>query len=510
MIRNWLKVITLGISNAMGLWAAMGLLQAKGWGVLAVLIAGLIGLNVALLSKKAYPLRYLLPGLIFFGLMVVYPIIYNINISFMNYGTGNILSKAQVISQFTNEYYQPEKSERFSYQIFRNKEGDLRVLLISKTSKKAYLSVGKHLEPIDLHAPSLVYEGGKLVRIGDYERMSMIQIIQNLAKIQDLTFKYNDGLVKFSSVTEFQVYKPLYHYDEKRDVLIDLKTKKVYRPIDGTFTSSDGEKLSPGFRAYVGFRNFVDILKNPQISGPFMRVFSWTFIWALLSVLATFALGLSLAILLNDNTLRFRFLYRTLLIIPYVIPGFISILIWRGLLNTNFGVINDVLQKFFSMKIPWFQDPFWAKVALLFVNLWLGFPYMMLVSLGALQSIPPELYEAARIDGAGSWQRFYSITFPLLMISLAPLLIGSFAFNFNNFTVIYLLTGGNPPIPGSQTPAGATDILISYTYKLAFGGAGAQYGYAAAISIIIFFIIGTISAINFRFTRRLEEMSENL
>ncbi|HDM69906.1 MAG TPA: ABC transporter permease subunit, partial [Thermotogales bacterium] len=137
-------------------------------------------------------------------------------------------------------------------------------------------------------------------------------------------------------------------------------------------------------------------------------------------------------------------------------------------------------------------------------------PYMMLISLGALQSIPPELYEVARVDGANSWQRFHSITFPLLMISLAPLLIGSFAFNFNNFTVRYLLTGGGPPIPGSQTPAGATDILISYTYKLAFGKAGAQYGYASAISFIIFMIIGSMSTLSFHLTRRLEKMSESL
>ena len=134
----------------------------------------------------------------------------------------------------------------------------------------------------------------------------------------------------------------------------------------------------------------------------------------------------------------------------------------------------------------------------------------MIVCLGALQSIPRELYEAAHIDGADSWQRFRKITFPLLLISIAPLLIGSFAFNFNNFTVIYLLTEGRPPIPGAQTLAGATDILITYTYKLAFGTSGARYGFAAAISLIIFVIIGTISAVSFRFTRPLEQMGEEL
>lgn len=510
MIIIYLKIIFLGTLDALGIWAGIGLLQVRGWGLLFVLMFGLIGLNIALLSKKAYPLRYMLPGLIVFGLMVIYPIIYNINIAFTNYGTGHILSKAQVITQFTSEYYQPEGNERFSYQIFRNKEGNMKVLLTSKVTKKLYLSIDGHLEPVDLHDPSFVYRNDELVRIGDYEKMSIVQIVQNLDKIQNLAFKYDNSLVKFASVSEFRAYKPLYRYDQKRDILINLKTNEIYKPINGSFTSDNGEVLSPGFRTYVGFKNFIDIFQNSQIVGPFMQVFSWTFIWALLSVLLTFILGLTLAILLNDNTLRFRYLYRTLLIIPYVIPGFISILTWRGLMNTDFGVINEILQRLFSVKISWFQDPFWAKVALLLVNLWLGFPYMMLISLGALQSIPPEFYEAARIDGAGSWQRFRLITVPLLMISLAPLLIGSFAFNFNNFTVIYMLTGGGPPIPGSQTPAGSTDILISYTYKLAFGGAGAQYGSAAAISVIIFLIIGTISAFNFRFTKRLEDIGENL
>lgn len=135
---------------------------------------------------------------------------------------------------------------------------------------------------------------------------------------------------------------------------------------------------------------------------------------------------------------------------------------------------------------------------------------MMVICLGALQSIPPGLYEVARIDGANRWRQFWHITLPLILISIGPLLIGSFAFNFNNFTVIYLLTEGGPPIAGAETPAGATDLLISYTYKLAFASKGADYGFAAAISLVIFLIIGTISAINFSFTNTLEEMGENL
>jgi len=161
--------------------------------------------------------------------------------------------------------------------------------------------------------------------------------------------------------------------------------------------------------------------------------------------------------------------------------------------------------------VPWLQDPVWAKVALVILNLWLGFPYMMIVCLGALQSINQEMYEAALVDGASSWQQFRHITLPLLMVSVAPLLIASFSFNFNNFSVIYLLTRGRPPIVGAQTPAGHTDILISYTYRLAFeSGRGVDYGLASAVTLVIFLITGTLTFINFRFTGALEEVRKNV
>jgi len=218
-----------------------------------------------------------------------------------------------------------------------------------------------------------------------------------------------------------------------------------------------------------------------------------------------------LALVLNDPNLRGKTIYRSLLIIPWAIPAFISVLVWKnGFFNETYGIINKFIisQLFGGTPIKWMNDPFWAKVAVLIVNTWLGFPYMMVVTLGALQSIPQDYYEAASIDGASKWQRFWKITFPLLMTTVAPLLVGSFAFNFNNFGNIYLLTGGGPAMPNTNTPAGSTDILISYTYKLAFeGGRGQDFGFASAISIIIFFIVGGLSFINFRLSGSFEEVN---
>jgi arabinogalactan oligomer / maltooligosaccharide transport system permease protein len=179
-------------------------------------------------------------------------------------------------------------------------------------------------------------------------------------------------------------------------------------------------------------------------------------------------------------------------------------LVWAGMLNREFGIVNRML----DASIPWLTDPTMAKVSILLVNLWLGFPYMFLITTGALQSIPSELREAAAVDGANAFSAFRRVTFPLLLISVAPLLIASFAFNFNNFNIIYLLTRGGPPIVGAQTPAGHTDILISYTYRLAFeAGRGQDLGFAAAISVIIFVLVAAFSAFSFRYTRSLEEIS---
>lgn len=230
-----------------------------------------------------------------------------------------------------------------------------------------------------------------------------------------------------------------------------------------------------------------------------------------MSVLSTFALGLAIAILYNDKDMPFKKVIRSFLLIPYTIPGLISIIMWRGMLNPEFGVINRALESWFGWAPAWTIEPIWAQTAILLVNLWLGYPYFMLITSGALQSIPSDVYEAAMIDGSSAWQSFRRITLPLILVAVGPLLIASFVYNFNNFNLIYLFIQGGPPIAGAATQAGHTDILISYVYKLAFesGGRGVQYGLASAISIVVFLIVGTITLFQYRFTNMWEEVSEN-
>jgi arabinogalactan oligomer/maltooligosaccharide transport system permease protein len=289
-------------------------------------------------------------------------------------------------------------------------------------------------------------------------------------------------------------------YDPTTNTVSNTQTGEVYREQQGTFVSDTGAELSPGWRAWVGTLNYEKI-NSAKIRGPFIRVFVWTFVFAIGSVLTCFALGLLLALVFGHERMRGRKLYRLIMVVPYALPSFMTAIVWRGMLNQKYGIVNKML----GTDLPWLDGQWLPYASILLVNLWLGFPYMFLVSTGALQSIPSDLKEASFVDGATGLQAFRKVTFPLLLITMAPLLIASFAYNFNNFNLIYLLTEGRPPIQGSA--AGRTDILISYTYKLAFaGGRGVDLGFASAISVIIFLIVAGISAFSFRYTKAFEEV----
>lgn len=248
---------------------------------------------------------------------------------------------------------------------------------------------------------------------------------------------------------------------------------------------------------YTGLANFVDIFTG-SFSKAFFPVLGWNIAYALFSVLTQFTFGLFLAILLNNPHMRESNLYRAILIIPWAIPGTLAVLAWKGLLNTSSGAINVALGALFGLDpVPWLQDPHLARISVLLVNMWLGFPWFMTVCLGALQSIDTGLYEAAEIDGASLWQQFRSITFPLLTRMTVPLMISSFAHNFNNFGTAFLMTDGGP-VRLAAFQAGYTDILVSVGYKLT--AQQYRYGLSAALSLVLFIIVAVISLINMKAT----------
>ena len=313
-----------------------------------------------------------------------------------------------------------------------------------------------------------------------------------------------------SSLRQFAEQKPRYRYEDSLQDLTNVETGKVYRANDaiGFFQEIDnqgnfvGERLEPGYTVGVGWKNFVKILTDEGVQEPFLKIFVWTVVFALLTVVFTTIIGMVFASLVQWEALRGKSVYRLLLILPYAVPGFISILIFKGLFNQSFGEINLILNNLFGIRPEWFNNPFLAKTMLLIVNTWLGYPYIMIVCMGLLKAIPQDLYEASAIDGASVWQNFTRITMPLLVKPLMPLLIASFAFNFNNFVLIQLLTNGGPNMVGTTTPAGHTDLLVSYTYRIAFEGSGTQdFGLAAAIAVIIFLLVSGLALFQIRMTK---------
>ncbi|MBP1913187.1 arabinogalactan oligomer/maltooligosaccharide transport system permease protein [Lederbergia galactosidilyticus] len=255
---------------------------------------------------------------------------------------------------------------------------------------------------------------------------------------------------------------------------------------------------------WVGFGTFVKLFQMKTWSTTFYGVFGWTIVWAILATITTFFIGLIFAVLISQKNIRFKKFWRSIFILPWAIPQFVSILIMRNIFNGQFGPINRMLMDIgiIDSAIPWLSDPMLAKITLVVVNMWFGFPFWMILMSGVMTNIDKELYEAAEVDGASSFQKFWKITMPLIMFSTAPLAIMQFAGNFNNFNLIYLMTEGGP-VNMNYTYAGSTDILISWIYKLTLDNN--QFAVASAVSILIFIVIATFSIINFRNTRAFKE-----
>jgi arabinogalactan oligomer/maltooligosaccharide transport system permease protein len=503
-----LKLAFLAIVNAIGLWAAIILAGEQKWVALVVLILATAAIDlVYLIPNRLVPLKFLIPGTFFLLAFQIAPIIYNVNIAFTNWSTGHILTKDEAIAGIQrNSLAEAPDGGQYVMRPARAEDGSLVLILYDEEASAGFVGTKEGLE----EAPAGAVELDENFEISSapegYTLVPPDELLALDRQLAGYTVPVGGGerAIRAEGFDTALELRPTLRYDPATDTFIRIEDGTVFRDNDkGSFVAASGDELEPGWKTGVGLANFSAVLSNPLVRDPFVRVFIWTFAFAFLTVFFSFALGLFMAIVLDKPGLRFQRGYRSLLVIPYAIPGFLSVLVWAGLLNDDFGVVNNV----FGLDVPWLFDPNWAKVSILIVSTWLTFPYFFLVSMGALQSIPGELIEAAKVDGGGRMQIFRKVTLPLLLVAVAPLLIASFAFNFNNFGNIYFLTGGGPPAE-DQSVAGATDILITYTYKIAFeSGKGQDYGLASAVSIFIFLIVGAISAFAFWRSKSLENLA---
>ncbi|WP_018758665.1 carbohydrate ABC transporter permease [Paenibacillus terrigena] len=253
---------------------------------------------------------------------------------------------------------------------------------------------------------------------------------------------------------------------------------------------------------WVGLQTFRDLFTLNVWSDTFFGVLTWTIIWAILATVTCYFGGILVALLINQQGIKLKGLWRTLFIIPYAIPQFVSLLVMRNMLNDKFGPINQYFRYLGLDGLPWLSDPFWAKVSVIVVNMWIGIPVTMVLVMGILTSIPKDLYEAAEVDGATPWIKFRNITMPFVLFSTAPILITQFAGNINNFNVIFLLTKGGPSSI-DYNMAGKTDLLVTWLYKLTLENN--KYNVASAVGILIFLIIASVSIFSYTRTRSYRE-----
>ena len=517
-----IKIIILGLIDAFAGTIFFALLGKNQITFAVILAAVTLIVNWIYLRKGGLPAKYLAPGVILLICFQIYTVIFSGYISFTNYGSLHNGNYEAALNATMLAAVEPvEGASEYDIKIVKGNDGVLQFLATDFNTFKVYLGGANYAT----HPIREVTDSDGLVKGADgtaeslegYTRLNDDQVTNNAVAIIGLKVPLgpdiaNDGFLATSDGYYGAVNKFSYTYDEATKTISTTADNRKYVADDreGFFVDpTTGDRLNEiGWRTNVGWKNFQTIFTDKELRGPLLGVLLWTFQFAILTVLSTFVLGLILALLLNDERIKGLKIYRSILILPYAFPAFLSAYVWKGMYNTDRGFINNsILHLGEGNKIPWLEQQGPARAAILIMNLWLGFPYMFLITTGALQAIPADLSESASIDGASSWQTFRLIKLPLLLVSLTPLLIASFAYNFNNFTVIYLLTGGGPVLdPTLRVTTGATDILITFVYRIAFGGGvGANYGLASAFSVLIFFIIGGISFFSFKRTRSLEE-----
>ncbi len=497
----WTRWWVPGGAALVGLWAVMAV-HAAGQSLLATVLLAITALAVWTYgSARSQAMRYLFPAVAAALLFVAFPMAYTVGMGLTNQSSRNLLEQGEARQQLLQERVVDLASQR-SFQLWL-REGRARLQVQARTADEpAWWTPVLDGKPAPAEVPLRLAASDDAM--AGWVVATTVQRVEWLDALRGLTFVPPDGgePLRLVSLRELAVAAPIY------ESLPDgaMRERATGRRFEadthrGFFTAEDGTQLQPGFRVFVGFRHYVRLFTEPNFREPFLGVFIWTVAFSGLTVLGAGALGLLLACLMNWEALRGRAVYRVILFLPYAVPAFLSILVFKGLFNQNLGEINMILHGLFGIRPAWFSDPNLARLMLLIVNIWLGFPYMMVLCSGLIQSISSDLYEASAIAGAGPWDNFRRITLPLILKPLTPLLISAFAFNFNNFVLISLLTGGRPDQLDSDVPAGTTDILVSYTWRIAFQDSGNQYGLAAAISTVIFLLVAVITVVQLRMTR---------
>ncbi len=497
------RLLTTTLVNLLLLYG-VALMYAQGEVAFALLLLVLTASGSWLLiSKKHNNLRFVFPCLSLIAAFIVLPLIYTTNIAFTNYSADHRVSYERARAELLASNWRPD-AEHYRFRLFREGPG-LRLMLVGDTASEEHFITEPVIDRGEVNARQTVPASVSIHRPAGAE-LSTDEISKKSTTLAGLTILLPDGTrLTMANPNSFSTEASLYQttkdqsYPDQSLALIDNRTGETLNAdmTAGYFTRESSDKpVRPGFITYTGWDNFIRIATDPTIHSPLLKNFTWSVTFAVVSVFLALTIGLLLAVLLRWKPLRGNAVYRFLLILPYAIPVFIATLMFRGLFSRN----ADEFNLLFASKLPWFTDGLMARTMAVVVNTWLCYPYMMILCSGLLASIADDLYEASAIDGASPLQNLIYITIPTIIKPLAPALIASFAFNFNNLVLIAMLTDGAPHIPDS--PVGATDVVAGYAYQYAF--VSQDYGLAAAVATLTFVLMGAVAWTYLQATKRLQ------
>ena len=341
----FVKLVLMMLIDALGLYGMFTAYLVKSWTVLAVLAVLLLVVNWVYFSKRMIPAKYLVPGMVFLLIYQVFVMGYTGYVSFTNYGQGHNSTKEDAVASILKAAEQRAPgAENLPAAIVEDSSG--LGLAIADSSTGA-VKVGNSETP--LHEVNGTVSAGMITAVDGYTVLKLNEVLQRQTEVFALNVPAsadpNDGHYKSEDGSTAYLAKSRYSYDEAADTLTDTKSGTVYTADGkvGAFVASDGTQLDPGWRVFVGFSNYANVFASSDLAGPFFKALLWSFAFAVLSVLTTFAFGLFLALVFSDERVKGRRIYQSLLILPYAFPGFLATLVWRGMLNEKYGFINNVI-----------------------------------------------------------------------------------------------------------------------------------------------------------------------
>jgi len=411
-VATFIKVAIVALISALLLTLTQSAFAKKEYVIAAFLAVAIFAINFTYFNKRTVPLKFFLPGILLLSAFVVTPILYTVVMSTYNYKTGNYISKEEAIGRIKALALEPDENNS-AFDIVVGKFQESEAILVSDIENKSYF-ISTPERRLELQIDQVELDENFVAqRANGFTPLEAGEIASS--KAATIRYFYNSQyFITVENLNVGAVFRQSLEYLPNQDIFKSLINDSIYRDNgNGNYVNPEDKSdfLEPGWRDPAWFTNYIRLVSDERVRDPLISVFIWTVVFATLTVLTQFSFGLLLALALN-KPIRGRRIYRSILVLPYAMPSVMSILIWGGMFNTEFGAVNEIL----GSDIAWFQDPTFARFAVILVNLWLGFPYFYLVSSGSLQAIPSELLEAAAIDGANPRHLLHLL--PLILITL--------------------------------------------------------------------------------------------